>query len=108
MSIELRLLHRDPAAHEGRSISVSGWVRTVRDSKVFAFIELADGTAFRPVQLVLDKNETEDFDRWVKLKLGSAITATGTPRSSKREVVSPAAPATRWAALPTKLLLPSS
>ncbi len=77
MSIELRLLHRDPAAHEGRSISVSGWVRTVRDSKVFAFIELADGTAFRPVQLVLDKNETEDFDRWVKLKLGSAITATG-------------------------------
>ncbi|MBC8532275.1 asparagine--tRNA ligase [Gehongia tenuis] len=77
MSIELRSLHKDPAACEGQTVSVNGWVRTVRDSKVFAFIELADGTAFRPVQLVLDKNETEDFDRWVKLKLGSAITATG-------------------------------
>ena len=34
--------------------TVSGWVRTVRDSKAFGFIELNDGTHFRNLQVVLE------------------------------------------------------
>ena len=34
------------------TVEVSGWVRTVRDSKTFGFIELNDGTFFRSVQIV--------------------------------------------------------
>ena len=40
-------------------VTVSGWVRTVRDGKTLGFIELTDGTCFRPVQVVYEKNEKE-------------------------------------------------
>ena len=37
--------------------TVSGWVRTVRDSKAFGFIELNDGTHFRNLQVVLERGD---------------------------------------------------
>jgi asparaginyl-tRNA synthetase len=40
-------------------ITVCGWVRTVRDGKNLGFIELADGTCFKTVQIVYEKNEKE-------------------------------------------------
>ena len=58
-------------------ITVSGWVRTVRDSKAFGFIELNDGTYFKNLQIVLEDGLTEDFASIVKTTLGSAIRATG-------------------------------
>ena len=58
--------------------SISGWVRTVRDSKAFGFIELNDGTSFKNLQLVLEDGKTEDFANALKITLGSAIRATGT------------------------------
>ncbi|MBE5801808.1 MAG: asparagine--tRNA ligase [Clostridiales bacterium] len=60
-----------------KEISVSGWVRTVRDSKAFGFIELNDGTYFKNLQIVLEDGLTEDFASIVKTTLGSAIRATG-------------------------------
>lgn len=57
--------------------AVSGWVRTLRDSKAFGFIELNDGTYFKNLQIVLEDGVTEDFDEAVKISLGSAIRATG-------------------------------
>ncbi len=62
---------------EAGEITVSGWVRTVRDSKAFGFIELNDGTYFKNLQLVLEDGLTEDFDTIIKTTLGSAIRATG-------------------------------
>ena len=58
-------------------VTVSGWVRTVRDSKAFGFIELNDGTYFKNLQIVLEDGLTEDFGNIVKTTLGSAIRATG-------------------------------
>lgn len=69
------LFAKTPA--DGSRIIVSGWVRTVRDSKAFAFIELNDGTSFRNVQIVLN-DTVPDFERIVKTTLGSALTVTGT------------------------------
>ena len=57
--------------------SVSGWVRTVRDSKAFGFIELNDGTYFKNLQIVLEDGLTENFAEVIKTTLGSAIRATG-------------------------------
>lgn len=57
--------------------AVSGWVRTVRDSKAFGFIELNDGTYFKNLQLVLEDGQTENFSEALKVTLGSAIRATG-------------------------------
>ncbi len=56
---------------------VSGWVRTVRDSKAFGFIELNDGTYFKNLQIVLEDGMTESFADAVHISLGSAIRAKG-------------------------------
>ena len=42
----IRLLHRSPDSFAGQEITVGGWVRSVRASKAFGFIVLADGSFF--------------------------------------------------------------
>ena len=71
----VRDLYRATPA-DGTPVAVSGWVRTVRDSKAFAFIELNDGSFFKPVQVVLDES-VPGFREIVKVTLGSAIRAEG-------------------------------
>ena len=39
----------------GATVTVCGWVRTARDSKNMAFIELNDGTTLKHMQIVVDK-----------------------------------------------------
>ncbi|OPZ74263.1 MAG: Asparagine--tRNA ligase [Firmicutes bacterium ADurb.Bin456] len=59
-----------------KRIQVSGWVRTVRSSKTFGFIELNDGTFFSSLQIVFEEN-LENFFEVAKLITGSAIIAAG-------------------------------
>ena len=56
--VDIAKLYADPAAYAGQEISVGGWIRTIRDSKAFGFIELNDGTAFRPLQVVLEAEKS--------------------------------------------------
>ena len=70
-----QLFRQTPA--DGAQLLVSGWVRTVRDSKAFAFIELNDGSFFKNLQVVLDES-VPDFREVVKVTLGSAIEVEGT------------------------------
>ena len=60
-----------------RPITVSGWVKTVRDSKSFGFIELNDGTNFSNLQIVFERDKLSNYDEIAHLGTGSAITATG-------------------------------
>ena len=69
-----RLFSDTPA--DGAEVTVSGWVRTVRDSKAFAFIELNDGTYFKNVQIVCDET-LDNFKDVPKITLGSALKITG-------------------------------
>ena len=36
----------------GKTVTLCGWVRTLRDSKAFGFIELNDGSCFKNMQIV--------------------------------------------------------
>ncbi|MBQ7266113.1 MAG: asparagine--tRNA ligase [Firmicutes bacterium] len=58
------------------TVTVCGWVRTSRDSKNMAFIELNDGTSLKHLQIVIDKNVIQDSSNY--LKLGSSLKVTGT------------------------------
>ncbi len=60
----------------GKSVTVGGWVRTLRDNKNFGFIELNDGTFFKSVQIVFD-TELANFADIAKLGVGSALTVVG-------------------------------
>ncbi len=67
----------NPEAYTKEPITVSGWVKTVRDSKSFGFIELNDGTNFSNLQIVFERDKLSNYDEIAHLGTGSAITATG-------------------------------
>jgi asparaginyl-tRNA synthetase len=57
----VRSLYRTPPKADLENISVSGWVRTMRESKAFAFVELSDGTFFKNLQLVLEEGALHNY-----------------------------------------------
>lgn len=59
------------------SVTVCGWVRTWRDSKAIAFIELNDGTCLRNIQLVIEKNIVDENAVKPALAVGTALKVTG-------------------------------
>ena len=57
---------------------VSGWVRTARESKTFAFIELNDGTFFKNLQVVVSEEKLPDYkDIMRRVGVGASICAEG-------------------------------
>ena len=42
-------IYADSAAFDGKSITVCGWARSIRDNKHFGFIALNDGSCFKPL-----------------------------------------------------------
>jgi asparaginyl-tRNA synthetase len=58
-------------------LEVRGWIRTQRESKNFAFIELNDGSCFRNLQVVYGP-ELANFAAVAKFPLGTSLKATGT------------------------------
>ena len=66
---KIRQLWSDAAAFAGQSITVCGWCRTIRDMKNFAFLELNDGSAFKSLQVVLDRGKLANYDEIAKTKL---------------------------------------
>ncbi len=73
----LQDLYKEMPTNNIEDVRVSGWVRTVRDSKTFGFIEVQDGTHFKTLQIVVEEGLTEDFAAAVRIKTGSAIEADG-------------------------------
>jgi asparaginyl-tRNA synthetase len=59
-----------------KEVQIEGWIRTIRDSKSFGFIELNDGTYMKNVQVVFENN-LENFEDVKKFSTGSAITVKG-------------------------------
>ncbi|MDE5861279.1 MAG: asparagine--tRNA ligase [Ruminococcus sp.] len=46
---------------ENQEVTVCGWVRTSRNSKSVAFIEVNDGTSLKNIQVVVDKSADTDY-----------------------------------------------
>ena len=62
--------------YDTKEVSVEGWVKTVRDSKTFGFIELNDGSYFKNIQVVFD-DTLDNFSDICKLPISSSIAVTG-------------------------------
>ena len=59
---EFRLIFKDPAAYADKPVEVCGWIRNNRNSNAFGFIELNDGTYFKSVQIVYEKEFLSNFE----------------------------------------------
>ena len=70
-------LHADAEKFGGQSLTVCGWVRTVRDMKNFGFAELNDGSSFKGLQVVFERDTLANYDEIAKLNVGAALIVKG-------------------------------
>ena len=69
-------LYRNTENYIDKTVEVAGWVRTVRDSKAFGFIELNDGSFFNNLQIVFN-DKLANFEEVRKLTISSSIIVNG-------------------------------
>ena len=74
--ILIKDLFRNTDKYVNTSVKVSGWVKTLRDSKTFGFIELNDGSFFKNVQVVFN-DSLSNFEDIRKLSISSSIIVSG-------------------------------
>ncbi len=74
--VEVKQIYRETIHYIDQLIKVEGWVRTVRTSKAFGFIELNDGTFYENIQIVFE-DSLDNFLELVKLTISSAISVEG-------------------------------
>ena len=60
------------------TVAVKGWVRTVRELKDFAFMEVNDGSSLANLQVVLDADLPEGADILKQLSTGASVEVSGT------------------------------
>ena len=70
-------IFNEPEAFGGKEITVCGWARTIRDMKNFGFIELNDGSCFKSLQVVLERDKLSNYDELAHQNVGAAFIAKG-------------------------------
>ena len=75
--VTVKELYRNREEYLGKTVTVGGWVRSIRDSKTFGFLVLHDGTFFETLQIVFS-DKLDNFDDICKLNVGSAVIVRGT------------------------------
>lgn len=75
-NVLIKDLYKSLDSYEGKEVEISGWVKTIRDSKNFGFIEINDGSFFKNVQIVFESN-LSNFTDICKLTISSSVIIQG-------------------------------
>ena len=75
-TVLVKQIYRETDMYADKDIVVSGWIRNIRASKKFGFIELNDGSFFKQLQIVFEE-DLENFDQVSKFGISSAIIVEG-------------------------------
>ncbi len=71
-------LYADAESLGGQTVTVAGWVKSVRDMKNFGFVTLNDGSCFRDLQVVMNREALDNYDEIAHQKrLRGALICTG-------------------------------
>ena len=73
----IRKIYETPDAFGGKSVTLGGWVRNLRDSKAFGFIDLNDGSYFKSIQVVFEREIINNYDEIASMNVGAALVVTG-------------------------------
>ena len=73
---EIRQIMREPEAYIGKRVELAGWIRNIRVSKQFGFIELNDGSFFQNLQIVFE-DKLDNFEEVGKLGISTALYVAG-------------------------------
>ena len=74
----IKNIFEDPVAFDGKTVTLGGWARSIRDSKAFGFIDLNDGSCFKGVQVVFEREKIANYDEIAKQNVGASLVVTGT------------------------------
>jgi asparaginyl-tRNA synthetase len=77
LNTTIKQMYRNTKQYSNKHITVSGWVRTIRDSKAIGFIELNDGSFFKNLQIVFERDVIGNFDEIAKLSSGASVIVEG-------------------------------
>lgn len=77
MKVDIRSIYENKEEYFNKEVVVEGWIRNIRASKAFGFIDLNDGTFFKGIQIVFEEN-LSNFKEISKLNLSSSIKVKGT------------------------------
>ena len=69
-------LYRNQENFTDKTVQITGWIRTLRDSKTIGFMELNDGTFFKSVQIVFE-DTLDNFKEITKLPISSSVLVEG-------------------------------
>lgn len=61
----------------GKEVALKGWVRTIRNQKTFAFIEINDGSTLSNLQIIADANLSNFSTLMDRLSTGASISVEG-------------------------------
>ena len=70
-------IYAAPAEYKNKTVTVGGWIRNIRDSKAFGFIDLNDGSCFSSVQVVFERDKIANYDETAAQNVGAALVITG-------------------------------
>ncbi len=73
----IKSFYQDSKLYGGKQVQVMGWAKTIRDSKAFAFIELNDGSYFKGVQIVVEREKLANYDEVVSQNVGCSFVIEG-------------------------------
>ena len=73
----IRQIYEAPESFGGKTVTVGGWVRNLRDSKAFGFIDLNDGSYFKSIQVVFERDVIDNYDEIAGMNVGAALVVTG-------------------------------
>lgn len=76
--VEIKKIFRETEEFAGKEVTIRGWVRGNRASNQFGFLSVNDGTFFKPVQVVYEAANLDNFDEVSKFRLSAGICVKGT------------------------------
>ena len=74
---KVKSIYRNTAEFANKEVSIGGWIRTMRVSKNFGFIELNDGSFFKNIQVVFEADKVSNYEEITKQNVGAALIVKG-------------------------------
>ncbi len=73
----VRHIYASPESFADKTVTVGGWVRNLRDSKAFGFIDLNDGSCFGSLQVVIERATLDNYDEIAGQNVGASLVVVG-------------------------------
>ena len=77
MKTDIKNLYQNYMTYEDEEVTVDGWIKTIRSSNAFGFIELNDGTYFNNIQIVLENENLSNYADICKSTVYTAVSVKG-------------------------------